>query len=195
MWPSFFTANAYFPAARVALGSAIFHSVSETDTLFDVAFALVVVDAAVLVAFVVVGAVVAAGGGGGGDVWVVFAAAAACPSLGSRPKKNTANIIPTKSAAVSVRKAGRPRRPGKSGRKAGIRNAEASAKPTNAAPTSPSPILCPVERAARSTRRGNYRNEGWRRHGLVPTFLLAFSCNAAMKGGTDVCGTAEAEDP
>jgi hypothetical protein len=160
----------------VALGSAIFHSVSETDTLLDVAFALVVVvDVAVLVVFVVVGAVVAAGGGGGGEGWVVFAAAAACPSLGSRPKKNTANIIPTKSAAVSVRKAGRPRRPGKSGRNAGIRKAEAIAKPTNAAPTSPSPILCPVERAARSTRRGNYRNEGWCRRGLVPTLLLAFS--------------------
>jgi hypothetical protein len=43
--------------------------------------------------------------------------------------------------------------------------------------------LCSVERAARSTRRGNYRNEGWRRGALVPTFFMAFSCNAATKGG------------
>src|SRR5204862_8363797 len=103
----------------------------------------------VVVGAVVVLWVVAAGGGGGGG-WAVVATSAAWPSLGSRPKKKTANIIPTKSAAVSVRNAGRPRRPGKSGRSAGIRNAEASAKPTNAAPTSPSPILFPVERAASS---------------------------------------------
>jgi hypothetical protein len=83
-------------------------------------------------------------------------AAAAWPAFGSRPKKKTANIIPAKSATVSVRNAGNPRRPGYSGRSAGIKNAEISAKTMNAAPTRARPTLCPVERAASNTV-GTYR--------------------------------------
>jgi len=48
----------------------------------------------------------------GAVVAVVFDPSAAWLSLVSRPKKKTANIIPTNRVTESVRKAGRPRFPG-----------------------------------------------------------------------------------
>ena len=99
------------------LGSSILNSDSLTGTLLGVVGAVVGadVDDAVLVVCVDEGAVVGGAGGAGveaGGPSAPVEPPSARPSLGSRPKKKTANIIPTKRAAVSVRKAGSPRFPG-----------------------------------------------------------------------------------
>src|SRR5437764_1922493 len=162
-WPIFpllSRSGSYGPALRLCEGSAILNSVSVTVTFcgafgggavacFRVVVALVEVACVVEAVEVCVSEVVDA-------ACVVSAAvepAAAFPSAGSRPKKKTADIIPRKSATLTVRNAGRPRRPGKSGRNAGITNAETSAKTTKASPISPRPTLCPVDSAASSTAR------------------------------------------
>ena len=87
-----------------------------TGTLFGAVGAVVGTDAAgvVVVLSVVDGALVGGGGGAAVEAGGVSAAepASARLSLGSRPKKKTANIIPTKSATLNVKKAGSPRLPG-----------------------------------------------------------------------------------
>jgi len=97
------------------LGSSILNSTSVTGTLFGAVGAAVGTDAAgaVVVLFVgegaaVEGAVVCVGV----VVDAAFDPSAAWLSLVSRPKKKTANIIPTKRVAEKVRKTGRPRFPG-----------------------------------------------------------------------------------
>src|SRR5947199_2300384 len=126
MWPSFVRSNVYLPGERLVLGSSILNSDSLTGTLFGAVGAVVETDPPGVVPerCVVEGVVV--GGGGGAAVEAGGASApvdppSARPSLGSRPKKKTANIIPTKSAAVSRRDAGTPRLPGACGRRGGIK--------------------------------------------------------------------------
>ena len=70
-----------------------------------------------LVVVVLFGAEAVVVGGGGvavdtGRVSPAVEPASAWLSLGSRPKKKTANIIPTNRATDKVRKAGSPRLPG-----------------------------------------------------------------------------------
>src|SRR5205085_11455834 len=98
-----------------SLGNSILKSTSVTATVFGALGAVLGAElvGAVVVARPVLGfVVVAGGGGGGGDAAAPVVPPSARLSLGSRPKKKTANIIPTNSVTVRVRKAGRPRRPG-----------------------------------------------------------------------------------
>src|SRR5207249_7526733 len=68
-------------------------------------------------------------------------------SFFSRPKTNTAASIATKNATHTTRYQPSPL-PGKFGFRRGRTKDEISAKTMNAAPTTPSPILWPVERPA-----------------------------------------------
>src|SRR5262249_20728661 len=116
IWPLFVRLNVYVPGARLVV-IWILNSDSATGMSLGaagawvcvvVAGAVVVVADAVVVLAVVVGAVVV----GAVSVGAAFDPSAAWLSLGSRPKKKTANIIPTNRATDTVRKAGRPRLPG-----------------------------------------------------------------------------------
>src|SRR3954453_20740759 len=101
-WPLFVKLNEYMPADRLVLGSSILNSDSVTGTLFGAPCPApdTDVEGVVAVLFGVEGVVV---GGGGvavdrGRVSPAVEPASAWLSLGSRPKKKTANIIPTNRA-------------------------------------------------------------------------------------------------